>query len=246
MMKSQSAIEFMITYSWAFLIISLFIAIAITTMASKNPASYSPQSCYLQPSLPCYQSEFMANSTSSTFIIIFSNNIGPAIKFPSNSFYVIPTISSSKYAGMCLPANSPEGATVICNATIKGYTPSVGTQVNPNFIISYQICQPTCAAYNTSGSSSNIVALYKSNIATATLLTGTGTGYIALSGIRYPSNTITYVAIGKPYLVYAIPPSGYMFGNWQVSGSISINSTTSQTAQITATGAGTVTANFVA
>ncbi|MGC8587035.1 MAG: InlB B-repeat-containing protein [Candidatus Micrarchaeia archaeon] len=245
-MKSQSAIEFMITYSWAFLIIALFIAVALTALAAKNPASYSPQACYLQPELPCYQSEFMANATSSNYVVIFLNNIGPTMKFIGASLHVNPTISSGAYPGMCLPANAPEGATVICNATMNGYAPSIGTQVNPRFVISYQICQPSCATYNTSGSSSNIVAQYKSNIAEITLLTGTGSGSIDIGGIGYPSNTNVYAVIGKPYYLYAVPPTGYTFGNWVVSGGISINSTTSQTAQITVSSTGNVIANFVA
>ena len=168
-MRAQSAIEFMATYSWALIVIAVFIAVVGVLILSptKGTATLSPSSCYLTPSLPCYQSVLLTNSSGSQFIALFQNNMGVSMYFPANAISLHPSYSSSTaYSGSCLPQTAPPGATVICNVSIATYSPAVGTQLYPTFTLSYQIC-PSCAtagaqSYNTSGTSTLTASSFSS------------------------------------------------------------------------------------
>jgi uncharacterized repeat protein (TIGR02543 family) len=213
-MKSQSALEFLSTYTWAFLILTIVIVsmYVIVFTPSTGPATYTPSSCYISPELPCYQSVLMTNSSGSTFIVLFQNNLGVSLVFSSNSIYVQPSFSSNAvYTGLCLPHAAAPGATVTCNVTLTSFKPAVGSQSNPTFTLNYQIC-PACAtatsqAYTTSGSSTQTVSSYSSLLYTVRLLTNTGTGNIVVSGVRYPSGANVIFIGGVKYPIYAIPPA---------------------------------------
>ncbi len=222
-MRSQSALEFLSTYSWAFLIITIFLAsMYLIAFAPTGPSTYVPSSCYITPTLPCYQSVLLANSSGSKFITLFQNNMGVGIHFPANSIYVHPSFSSNAvYVGSCLPRTAPPGATVVCNVTLAAFKPSIGSQVNPTFTLSYQIC-PSCnttaaLVYNTSGTSTVTASSSASALYEVQLVTSPSTGNIVISGVRYPSGANVIFIAGVDYPIYAISPSGYAFGGWILS-----------------------------
>ncbi len=230
----------MATYSWALIVIAVFIAVVGVLILSptKGTATLSPSSCYLTPSLPCYQSVLLTNSSGSQFIALFQNNMGVSMYFPANAISLHPSYSSSTaYSGSCLPQTAPPGATVICNVSIATYSPAVGTQLYPTFTLSYQIC-PSCAtagaqSYNTSGTSTLTASSFSSVLYSVQLLTSTGTGNIVVGGVKYPSGANVIFLAGVNYPIYAIPPSGIVnFGGWLSSnlvvGSPMQQSTTAQ------------------
>ncbi len=246
-MKAQSTVEFLTTYAWAMTIIALFIAVVLVVVGFKSPASYTPASCYITPNLQCQSALFQSNGASSDFVIIFLNNLGTAISFPTNGIGVMIGFSGTTYTGLCYPTNAPVGATVICNATLAGFVSSVGGQANPNFAIYYHICDgTTCpsSVYNTSGFATGIVSPYKANVIDkVTLDTSLSGGKIDIGGITYPSGTVVYMINGQKTQLYAVPPAGHTFNSWVATGGVTFStSNTLQTTNATANAAGTVNA----
>jgi hypothetical protein len=253
-MKSQSAVEFLTTYSWAFLILGMFVVsiLAIISLPNKSSASYQPASCYISPSFPCSEALMATNSIASLFILIFQNNLGTGVYFPENALayngiVLAPSFTSNAtYGGYCYPQNAPVGATITCNVSISGYSIPVASQVNPRFTLIYQICSPVCAKqiYNTSGTAVAVVEPYKSIIYQVQLLSSPSAGSIALNGVKYANGANVIFVAGASYNIYAVPFGTHSFSSWSVSGGAMVGSTTSQSTTANAVGSGTITATF--
>ena len=161
--KGQPAVEFLTIYSWVISSVIMFLVLGVAISSATGKQVYPPAHCYITPSFPCYGAYVMTNSIGTEAVVIMSNGMGTQIQFPSNSFTVKPTFANSIYYGSCLASNSIPYNTVYCEATLEGYYPSLGTELNPNFIISYRICR-ACSnnlpVYNTSGSALLTVSPY--------------------------------------------------------------------------------------
>jgi hypothetical protein len=246
--KSQTAIEFLSTYTWAFILIAIVIAIVVALSLTRSPTTYSLTHCFIQPELPCEGFIIMSNGTGSRAVLAFLNNLGSNITLPSNAFVVQEPLSSTVFHGQCLPAKGPEGSLIICNATMDGYAPSVGTQLSPTFSVSYRLCSNGCSStiLNSSGSSTLFVSPSENLTDRITLLTSTGTGFVVLGGTAYPSNTVVAIIKGLSYPLYASPPNGYAFSTWTSSAGIAFEYP-SQSTNITDQNIGTtghIEANF--
>jgi len=245
-MKAQSAVEFLATYAWAFLILTIFISVIIVLVTIKNPAGYSPSSCYITPELACSESIFASNPSGSIFAIVFSNNLGTNLTFSQNSIVVMPNYLNASYNGTCLPSYAPKGSAVVCSVNLAGISYSSGSQINPSFKIRYSICsnQNSCSVvYNTSGSASDTVAYGKNLISKVLLYTNTGTGHIILGGTGYASNTVVMLINNVQYSIYAQPPNGYTFNSWIASTNLTVLSN-AQSSSVSAKGLGSLEATF--
>jgi hypothetical protein len=246
-MKAQSAVEFLATYAWAFLILTIFISVIIVLVTIKSPAGYSPSSCYITTELACSESIFASNPSGSIFAIAFSNNFGTNLTFGQNSIVVILNYRNASYNGTCLPSYAPKGSAVVCSVNLAGISYSPGSQINPSFKIRYSICnnQNSCSAvvYNTSGSASDTVAYGKNLLSKVLLYTNTGTGHIILGGTGYASNTIVLLINNIQYLIYAQPPNGYTFNSWIASTNLTVLSN-AQSSSVSAKGPGNLEATF--
>lgn len=253
-MKSQSAIEFLTTYSWAFLILGIFVVsvLAVVSLPSKSSVTYQPQTCYISPSFPCSEALMATNSIGTTFLVIFQNSLGTGIYFPQNvlttynGIVLSPSLTSNvTYGGVCYPQNAIAGSTVTCTATMAGYNVPTASQVNPEFTVSYQICTPTCTkqVYNTSGTAVTVVEPYKSLIYVVQLLT-TPAGSIALNGVKYPNGANVIFVSGASYNLYGVPFGTNTFTSWTAGGGAMVVSTSSQSTTANAISAGTITATF--
>ncbi len=253
--KQQSAVEMLITYSWAMLIIALFVSMVFVLSFSKPASSYIQSSCNIEPSLPC--AEAIATAASSTrpieYIVLFSNNLGATIYMPSNSFSATTTglgVSGvMTWTGNCTPALAPEGSMVLCRAAISGTSsPPLGSLLSDSFAVKYGICSKlllsscSSAVYKTTGTSEEDFLSANIGIHDITLYTSTGTGYVSLNGVSYLNGTRVLELPGK-YQVYAVPPSGYAFSSWSISNNTL--SSTEQYTNMTVSVNGSVTANFV-
>ena len=228
-LKLQSAIEYITVYSAIALLIVVVIAIALTLVQSKPSSTNTPTSCYISPQLNCLQLVVAANSLQSTAIVLFTNNLGQTMHFATaNAFVIYPTSMQTSYAGECLPNNAVAGAEVICNVTTVGYNPSLGTELNPRFQITYSQCQgPRCTPFtvNTVGTGHHYVSSAVSSLFNVLLLinpSGKG-GTIALNGVPYPSNTYVYFVKSATYSIYANPPQGYIFSGSSHAGRSCLN-----------------------
>lgn len=250
-MKVQSAIEFLMTYSWAFIIIAIALVVLLGLTTITSPSTFSSASCYLSASLQCQSAVILVNSINTIFAVEFVNNIGQRISFPANAVAFYPQFTTTNYLGGCFPVNAPLGAVVVCNTTsIPRKIGPVGLQLNPSFTISYQLCRgsvcpPIIPAniINTTGFTSVFISPYAPNLINKiTLHSGTPGGNVVLDNTRYPDNTVLVFIGSSRHTIGAVPPVGYSLGSWTTSGA-TVN-TVSNTAFATNT-IGSITAIFV-
>ena len=202
--KQQSALEFISVYSWAILIVALFLGIIAVLALSKTPVSNLSSACNIQPSLPCLGSALSYNAINPLHLeIIFVNNLGVTMSFPANGFNVsttnVGTPGLAYNIGNCTPSIALQGTPVICQATLSGtLTPQTGSQATTLFTFSYQLCKnnnpSSCQGtiYKSTGTSLQTVALSNTGLYKITFQTNTGNGGIVINGVTYVNNVISY------------------------------------------------------
>lgn len=256
-MKQQSAIEFIITYSLALLVLTLFIVSVLLLSDFSPPANYLGSSCNIQPLLPCSESLLTYNAINPLqYYVVFANQLGEVMYFPQNSINVTTTSVGTgglQYSlGSCNPAIASYGSTIVCEANVLGSSrPHVGSQTQVSFSITYKICSTSnvissCGIgyYKSTGTSSQNVApsnVKLNLVGFSTALNGT----IVLNGVTYFNNTNALLISGS-YSLFGIPASGHAFNYWSVSGSnAQIACTMTQNAILTLNSNAVITANFV-
>ena len=73
MKKAQAAMEFLMTYGWAILVVLIAIA-ALAYFGVLNPGRYLPSSCRLVPGLAC--EDFKVDGTANTVTLVIQNGMG--------------------------------------------------------------------------------------------------------------------------------------------------------------------------
>jgi hypothetical protein len=227
-LKQQSAVEFLITYSWALLAVSLFVVAVLVLANTKAPSTYLQSSCNIQPLLPCEETLLAYNAPNPIrYYLIFTNQLGSVLYFPPNSLNVSTSgsesgVSVSRSVGNCVPNFASQGATVFCEANLNSKSePTAGIQTIIDFQLNYNICNTdntiSCApgTYRSSGYSVQDVAPRGVTINNITFITNPS-GTIVLNGVTYFTKTSAYLASGN-YVIYAQPPSGMAFGGWSVT-----------------------------
>jgi hypothetical protein len=258
-MRQQSSLEFIITYSWAILIISVFMATMVILSLSHPAQNYIPSQCSITPLLPCLDSLFTTNPM--VFTIEFQNNLGQALYFPYNTFNVLTvgTIvpGTQNSVGNCAPSLLPVGGEAVCNALISGtFALPTTAQFLTTFNITYELCRgntfTSCntPTYTTSGSSLQAVSPTSVNFYAVNFETNVPSfGTIILNGVPYPTCDIAYFISGN-YVIFAQPALGHRFQTWNIipSSALGANvaSTTAQNTVLTIVNSNSVlTANFV-
>ena len=229
-MKQQSAVEFMVTYSWAIILISMLVVMVLLVSGSRPPLSYLQSSCSIQPLLPCSDSLLSYNAVAPMhYYIIFSNNLGQILYFPPNSINATMASlgSSSSYSfGSCTPNVAGEGSQVLCSVAISGNSkPKAGSQQVVYFVLNYSICTTSeidsCGSfYRSSGYSIQSVSPSGVSVDNVIFVTNPG-GNIVLNGITYFSGTSTYLPSGN-YVIFAQPADGEKFVAWDIDSPTSI------------------------
>jgi len=79
--KGQAAMEFLMTYGWALLVVLIAIA-ALAFFGLLNPARFLPEKCEIAPGLTCMDFTASSNGTApnSDIIILLNNGIGQTMK----------------------------------------------------------------------------------------------------------------------------------------------------------------------
>jgi hypothetical protein len=105
--KAQAAMEFLMTYGWALLVVLIAIA-ALAFFGLLNPQRFLPEKCELGSGLTCleFAAEVGQSPTNSNITIIFNNGIGQ----PVYNMYI--NLSVCGTTGL----NSSGGAAVAGNA----------------------------------------------------------------------------------------------------------------------------------
>ncbi len=252
-MRIQTALEFLLTYSWAFVIIGLAVAVVfLTIMSPIQGTTVSPSYCYIEPSLPCSQAAIVSNSNSTQFYVVFQNNLGITMQFQSDALEVVPSINLNKSTGSCYPSTAPQGAIVTCNATISSKPTALGAQFNPTFTINYELCSPTCVknTYGTTGTAVTFSRPLSSFVLVSLFVNPSGAGKVALNGVQYPSGSNVLLSLGTHYTLYAVNNPRYTFSSWACSGTgcysgsnqmftLVVNNAMTETAEFTSTSSST-------
>ncbi len=254
--RQQSALELLTTYSWAFLIIAIFIAAIAVFTGSRPPSSYLPATCNIDPAFPCAQAEISSYNSivPITFTVLFTNDLGAVISFPSNALNVTLTdvgqSGTNSYLGNCYPQIALQGAVIRCFADIPGTKePSSGSQVGVNFYVKYSICKNSAlssctGAYKTTGYSLQSFSSPGTGIYRVSFDTDPQSGRIVVNNIQYTNGDVAFLVGGKETL-FASPPLGYSFSSWSINSiSSSISSLTSQSTTLTLSSNATITAVF--
>lgn len=142
-MKGQSAVELLTTYSWAFLIIAVFISFVFVLASSSNPANNFASSCVVTPEITCQDSSLISAAGNTTFEVQLHNNLGVQIYFPANGLTVSYGFSNTIYQGQCTPKTVPAGSIFTCVSSGELSLPGSESQ-NVHFNINYNICEPLC------------------------------------------------------------------------------------------------------
>lgn len=169
-LKAQSTIEFLSIYSWTLISVILLAVVVSVFATSQSKNVYPPSHCYITPNLQCGALPVMSNSIGSVAAVAFVNDLGAAVSFPNNAFEITPQYTSGNeaYYGQCAPSTASNGKVVVCNASLGSLSLSLGTHMEPTFIISYRICNgASCSSnlpvYNTSGNAEVVVSPYVSD-----------------------------------------------------------------------------------
>ncbi len=213
-MRGQSALEFLSVYAWTFIIIAIFVSVVSIVVVATSSTTYTPSYCYISPQFACDSFLIAKSGSSSNAIVVFTNNIGVSINFPSqNAFAVLPTISNTVYYGTCTPDVAGASTTVTCLAQMPGFKEPIGSQMFPRFIISYKICNNVSClnsqnlpVYNESGTADISFAPQQtttSTTSTSTTSTSTSTSTTTVNPCSIGTNSMLITS----YQSFTVPDS---------------------------------------
>ncbi|MDE1859955.1 MAG: hypothetical protein KGH67_05525 [Candidatus Micrarchaeota archaeon] len=245
--KAQMSIEYLSIFTAALILLIIVIAIVSTLLTNSKTPTPVTSACYLSAQLSCQQlSISTSNGIASTAILVFTNNLGTTLTFPTNALVVYPTSSQSSFVGACFPTNAIQGSTVFCNATLIGYRPAAGTELNPRFQVSYNQCSgKLCSTFNTSGTSTTYVSA-NVMLSGVQLFVNPLNGEVTVNGEPYPSGTTVDFLGSKAYDIYASAPGipNAKFKSWSTSGTVQAAAPYTLATTATSAGQGSLTATF--
>ncbi len=254
MQKAQSAVEFLSVYAFAMVIIAIVVVIAFIIGTSHTASNNIFSSCSIEPLMPCQDAVIVYNAIGkySNYTVLFTNQVGYTLYFPSNSFALTTTgIGSSGThvtGGECSPSYASDGSEVICNSIIEGgLSPGIGSTADAYFSFGYQLCSQNnssvcyAGAYNSTGYSTSSIGPPGSYLHKVTLIANNGV--VLIDGTTYFGGTSFYLTNGI-YQVYAMPLKGYTFAGWSTNPAGAISPTNTNNGILTLTSDETVTAEF--
>ncbi len=149
-MKLQSAIEFLSTYGFMFLLVIMILALIFYFIAPVQNAQQNQ--CTIFGSLVCNFVIYHTQQPTSNANVIFSvSNSGSA---PVNILVANVILNSKTFTGSCNPTLLSPGASSICNAITTPYEP-VGTQMHGYISITLNYCNSQVSQFGNSLSQAN-------------------------------------------------------------------------------------------
>ena len=142
--KAQAAMEFLMTYGWALLVVLIAIG-ALAFFGVLNPSRFLPNSCTLAPGFAC--TDFKADASGGNVEIVLQNGLGESLN------NVRLELDKGSGAGNCatLHTFSPSSYTFSDGGSTLftlncGLTPSLqGTKLKADLIITYTVGSGTTA-----------------------------------------------------------------------------------------------------
>ena len=106
--KGQAAMEFLMTYGWALLVVLIAIG-ALAFFGVLNPSRFLPNSCTLAPGFAC--TDFKADASTGDIEIVLQNGLGEALN------------------GVDLELSNSNGVTGLCSS-LQTFSPSAYTMAD--------------------------------------------------------------------------------------------------------------------
>ena len=222
-LRGQSAIEYLTSYAWAFIIIAVTLGVFIYLLAI--PQTIIPTSCYFGYGIECRGMVLGSNSVIGGNLIIgmvFTNSQQYDIVGAAPSNLITANFIISQYGtvnAICIPSNAISGGAIGCVGTGTTAVP-VGTLLKGTMTVNAAIClvgtannckpqneRPTTYVGNFSGyvggrtSSSVIftVALYESANSVKAGTPVTLTSVVTMLGFRLESGSVTFATSNTAY-----------------------------------------------
>jgi len=236
--KAQSAIDLLITYSYAILIVTIIISVLFVFI--NLPRNLFPTECNFYGNLKCTGAMIVQQSNGITALSVLASDSIPGI-INISSFNA--KIENAKGSGSCAPAQTKEGQYTYCIAELNTQL-SNNIVYNGTFNISANYCAnikgqcPSSSNYIIAGTL-KIMPSTQNIISYPLIIYSNGGGTTQPAGIQMLPN-------GASATVYAIPNPGYTFSSWQCTGagcyagtenpiSLTINNLITETATFTPT-----------
>ncbi|MEK6885114.1 MAG: hypothetical protein AABY22_36115 [Nanoarchaeota archaeon] len=144
--RGQAAMEFLMTYGWAILVVLIAIG-ALAYFGVLNPGRFLPRSCTLMPGLEC--SEFKVDSSDAQVQLLLRNGLGDSIDF--SSLNIDTNLDGTGDCTAVDPVSISDGA-LSAQINIAGCTiASVGERFRGNIVGTYTLGTGTLA-HSMSGS----------------------------------------------------------------------------------------------
>ncbi|MGC8688106.1 MAG: InlB B-repeat-containing protein [Candidatus Micrarchaeia archaeon] len=209
--NAQSAIEFLITYSYAILILTIVISILFVFLTL--PKTLFPTECTFYGNLDCIGAMLIQQSNGIAVLSILATDALPGI-INSSSFNVKLGAAQS-ISGSCTPTFITDGQYTYCIAEINTIVNN-GIIYNGNFNITANYCTdvkqkcPSSSNYIIAGTIKIIPSTQ--NILSYPIIISAASG-----GITQPEG-IQMLEQGSSITIYAIPNPSYTFNGWQCTG----------------------------
>ena len=132
-LKSQAALEFIMTYGWAILVVLVAI-VALASFGVLSPDRFLPSKCTLQPGIGCqdYKVETPGTNAKGKILVILTNGLGYDLNNVKIDFEKCGTTAEQNiFNGAVAPFNFD------CDATSTGVGAS-GAKYNGKMVVSYK------------------------------------------------------------------------------------------------------------
>lgn len=147
MPKGQSAIEFVSTYGFVFIIIALAITV-VFILGSAAPNIARPAQCTLSGGFTCSYAVYSVNSGSagSSVLMVIATDTVPGVVNVSSFNAIVGSLQST--SGICIPGVATSGQNIYCVASFNGVL-TQGTYYSGTFNITANYCpQRATQIYN--------------------------------------------------------------------------------------------------
>ena len=204
--KAQAAIEYLLTYGWALLVIAIIASLLYLFITS--PPSITPSSCAFSASVYCQDIIFSSNSVSSSVALFLTNTQPYAVIAPQ----IKANFSSGQVTGTCRPYFVLPGGDIICNVTTS-QPMSQGSLASGVLFVSSLPCvsgnvlscqqtsqrQTYLGNYNTHvapmvSSNAITISLSVTNLTQATNINDRLTATVKLYGVPIPGATVNFTS----------------------------------------------------
>ncbi len=132
--KAQSALEYLLTYSWAILLVAIVVAVLYLFVFA--PSNITPTTCVFTGGTYCQDIVFGSNTAQTSMAMFLTNTQSYAIAYPQ----VTLNYSGTSTTASCSPNLVLEGGAIICNVNVPIAAIALGSLVSGKLVLSAIPC----------------------------------------------------------------------------------------------------------